>query len=238
MYVVWIELLRLHTVPLVLFILVPYAFRMLRFRSVFFFYWAKYWLLILMLLVKWFSNWDFHLIASVDRLVFQNVLISISLNKNVAHLNIIELIVILEIIQLFNFWILVLIDWLVPELCSIHQTFFFYVSLSWGWLINYFWRLWVLEWVFIVKCNLVWRIIILFLSVIILIYIETIVVCMLRVVCAWYKIFSLVWMNNAFPIEAALVDFLVLIVNILRACKHLLVALLLAESDYILASIL
>jgi hypothetical protein len=45
-------------------------------------------------------------------------------------------------------------------------------------------------------------------------------------------------MNNAFPIEAALVDFLVLIVNILRACKHLLVALLLAESDYILTSVL
>ena len=45
-------------------------------------------------------------------------------------------------------------------------------------------------------------------------------------------------MNNAFPIEATLVDFLVLIVNILRACKHLLVALLLAESDYILTSVL
>ena len=38
--------------------------------------------------------------------------------------------------------------------------------------------------------------------------------------------------------SAALVDFLVLIVNILRACKHLLVALLLAESDYILTSVL
>jgi len=127
---------------------------------------------------------------------------------------------------------LVLIDRLLSKLSGVHQSFFFNLSLSRWRFINYFWRLRVLKWVFIIKCDLVWRVIILFLNVIILINIK-IVVGMNWVVCAWYKLISLLWINHTYPIE---VYMLVLVVNIWGTCKHLLVAL--PEFHHILCFVL
>jgi hypothetical protein len=138
----------------------------------------------------------------------------------------------LVIIWLLKFWILVLIVRLLSKLSGVHKSFFFNLSLSRGRFINYFWRLRVLKWVFIIKCDLVWRVIILFLNVIILINVK-IVVGMNWVVCAWYKLISLLWINHTYPIE---VYMLVLVVNIWRTCKHLLVAL--PEFHHILCFVL
>lgn len=127
---------------------------------------------------------------------------------------------------------MVLIICLLSKLSGVYQSFFFNLSLSRGRLINYFRRLRVLKWVFIIKCDLVWRVIILFLNVIILINIKTVVVGMNWVVSAWYKLVSLLWINHANPIE---VYMLVLVVNVLGTCIHLLVSLLLPKFHHVLS---
>lgn len=152
-------------------------------------------------------------------------------------MNVVKLVIILIIYWLVNLRVLISYGFrLLAKLDWINISYFIYLSHSWRRLVNYFWWLRIFKWIFIVECYLVGWIVILFLNVIILI--NVIVISINRIISIGYRVISLVRLELAIPIKIVIVYLRVLVVYIGRACIHLLAALLIPKSIYILSSAL
>ena len=114
--------------------------------------------------------------------------------------------------------------------CINEPLFILQMSFSCCWFIYNLGRLRIFNWIFIIECYLIWRVVILFWNIIILINTETFIIGMNRTVCAWYDISSLIRLVEIIPIIITIVDTLIMVIYIWRTCVHLLATYLLSQS--------
>ena len=149
-------------------------------------------------------------------------------------MNVVRLVIILIINWLVNLRVLISYGFrLFAKLGCIYISCFISLSHSWRRLVNYFWWLRIFKWIFIVECYLVGWIVILFLNVIILI--NVIVISINGIISVGNRVISLIRLELAVPIKIVVVYLRVLVVYIGRACVHLLAAILIPKSIYILS---
>lgn len=118
---------------------------------------------------------------------------------------------------------------LLSKLSCINESFFILqMSFNRSRFVNNLWRLRILYWIFIIKSNLIWWVIILFRNIIILINTKTFIIWMNRAIGACYDICSLIRLVEIVPIIVILINSLIMVIYIWWTCVHLLASYLLS----------
>ena len=114
---------------------------------------------------------------------------------------------------------------LLSKLSCVNKSFFIlHVPFIMHRLVFYLWRLRILYRIFIVERNLIWWVIVLFWNIIILINTKTFIIWINWTICALYDICSLIRLIETASIIAVLINSLIMVIYIWRACVHLLAA--------------